>query len=540
MLEINKKHKLAKLTLLLIILEGFGVLLALILIPSDPKHSFLFGRSGTRWGMILLIALMIVLFFIIFIKKIYHIENYKSFTVWAIDALQISKIYAFLLIIFIILIGIFFLSLEQLQNRDSFLPQAVLVRLLPLIIWAGLISLKGVCWLCALPRKNNKNFFVPRQRMAGYYLLFLVTLVLPFIKTDPLAPYRYASNILTGQKEHLDIAADIYGFRALVQDEDPYAVLGPALRTIGVEWDLDFPSTHPPMTFLLVAPIAFFPYPLASSIWGWLMIVALMLSFRMFGCSWIEALILTIISLFWRPTVTSLGNLTIAWLLGLMGAYHFRDTNYFLAGVFIGIASFTKLFPVFLLVPFIIRRRWQAIFGFVASLIVAVATLLILSPSVFLDYAEVSSSGAGKFLYAPENASFLVFLHNHLGTSGFIIGALSILALILITKFWKYEKEKISLSEWNLFSFLAIILLPIAWIYSILPLIIVIWSLIRQNGIGRYLALTALIIPQFSSNWGEDATSYIFSFYILLSLSIIFERRRNLDELSQRQSVTVP
>jgi hypothetical protein len=51
---------------------------------------------------------------------------------------------------------------------------------------------------------------------------------------------------LRGQNLHSDIVQDFYGLQALVYCWDPYAKLGPALRKIGVDWDVSHSSTHPP------------------------------------------------------------------------------------------------------------------------------------------------------------------------------------------------------------------------------------------------------------------------------------------------------
>ena len=107
-----------------------------------------------------------------------------------------------------------------------------------------------------------------------------------------------ASATLKGEGVASDLAQDIIGFQALVRHADPYPVLGPAYQKMGLDWGMQHPSTHPPMAFLLVAPIAFLPWNLASAAWAWFMLVLLVLTFRCFGTSWKAAIGLTPLVLF--------------------------------------------------------------------------------------------------------------------------------------------------------------------------------------------------------------------------------------------------
>ncbi len=86
-----------------------------------------------------------------------------------------------------------------------------------------------------------------RLRIALAITLLAILLTLP-----PATDYEsyidilsHTSMTLKGQAPHADVAQDIYGFRALMTNKDPYALLGPALKTIGVEWKANF-SSHPP------------------------------------------------------------------------------------------------------------------------------------------------------------------------------------------------------------------------------------------------------------------------------------------------------
>ena len=110
---------------------------------------------------------------------------------------------------------------------------------------------------------------------------------------------------------------------------DPYPNLHQALTPFGVNWPVQLVTTHPPSAFLLVAPIAFLPWQVAFGLWGWLMIAAIILSLRAYHFSWQLSIILGLLSMLWPPTITSLGNITIVWILGLALAYRERDRSPF-------------------------------------------------------------------------------------------------------------------------------------------------------------------------------------------------------------------
>lgn len=357
-------------------------------------------------------------------------------------------------------------------------------------------------------------------------LLLLLLLSLP--KFDDTWNYsgilQYAASSLKGQTPYSDIATDFYGFRALVLNEDPYAILGPALQKMGINWDVPFSSTHPPTAYLLTAPVAFLPWPIASSLWAWLMLIGLTLSFRFFGFSWKSSFFLTVLAIFWPPTTLSLGNITIIWLLGLMIALRYRDSNFFLAGIFIGFSSFTKFFSAFLLIPFIIRRKWQAVIGFSFAWLAAITIIYILEPTTIYRYISVNSSGLMETILRQDNAGFLPFLFRYGEILGLSAGILIIAIIVYLGKRRLAKSNTISMLEWNLFSYLSVILLPIAWTYSILPLVIILFSTIQQRGISRYIAIAALIPPILSPPWGILTPFFLFFFFVLQGVSIVLAK----------------
>lgn len=369
-----------------------------------------------------------------------------------------------------------------------------------------LVSILGLLLLLSLP-KYNHNW--------GYF-----------------GTLQFAGTTLKGQIPYSDIATDFYGFRALVLNQDPYAILGPALETMGIDWDVTHSSTHPPTAYLLTAPVAFLPWPLASALWAWLMLVGLIFSIRLFGYPWKSSFSIAIAAVFWPPTATSLGNITIIWLLGLMLAYKYRENNVFLAGIFIGISSYTKFFSALLIIPFIARRKWQAVIGFIFTWLAGLTIITILEPTTIYRYILVNRSNSIEIIMREDNASFLAFLFRYLKIPGLVAGILFIAIIVYLGMPRAFKNTKISVPEWNLFCFLSVILLPIAWIYSILPLLTIILSALQQKGVLRYYAITVLILPILSPRWGILTPFSLFVFFILMGVIIVLGKS-SINRLSE-------
>jgi Glycosyltransferase family 87 len=198
----------------------------------------------------------------------------------------------------------------------------------------------------------------------GAIVLFLI-LFSPAARN--LLPYpsalHSAARTLKGASAPSDLAADIIGLRAMARQEDAYPILGPAAKALGLQWPVNHVSTHPPTACLLVAPVAFLPWPLAAMLWAWMMLALLAFSFRLHGLPWLLALGLTPIALLWPPVATSLGQLTIIWLWGFALGFRNRQHNHFLAGIGLGLAALTKLVPGLMIILFLSKKRWHAFRG---------------------------------------------------------------------------------------------------------------------------------------------------------------------------------
>lgn len=361
-----------------------------------------------------------------------------------------------------------------------------------------------------------------------------------------LAAIDAASDAMTGINRPADIAQEFYGFWALVTDHDPYAILGPALKNIGVSWPLDYPSAHPPTSFLLVAPVAWLPWPRSFLAWTWLMIGALLLSFRATGFAWKTSFLFAALALLWPPAVWGLYQTTIVWLVGVMLAYHFRSSRPILAGAFIALASFTKLLPAIILIPFIIRRNWRVPLGFVLSWLCAVGTILLLVPNAVSRYIEVNPANSARHFLRGDNASPLSLIWTN-RLSALDIALITVLAgflLLAAAMLFKGARSgaPISFAEWAFFSYLSVALLPILWSFAILPLLpLLVQALVKRN-LGSWLAAAALLLAIPFSAFGGDVRYWLLPVLALsgsaIALNAITEATTPSSSLSPRRSLS--
>lgn len=275
----------------------------------------------------------------------------------------------------------------------------------------------------------------------------MLTLLLELIRT------------LIGQAQRGDIAQDFYGFQALVLRLDPYPVLGPAFATMGIDWPVTHASTHPATAYLLTAPVAFLPWPVASAAWAWLMTASVVASLRLYGLRWKWVALVVLACLVWQPFVYSLGQITPLWLLGTALAYRNQDRP-FTAGAWVAFASLTKFLPGLLLIPFILHRKWSSLAGLAAVWLLALALITALHPGAIPRYLKVNQGIAIETILRSDNGALLPTLMRFAGLPGTALG-LAFLALIT----WRGR------DIWHVWEFLAVALLPIAWVYSLLPLL---------------------------------------------------------------------
>jgi Glycosyltransferase family 87 len=307
---------------------------------------------------------------------------------------------------------------------------------------------------------------LPAVAAAGLVVAGIMLLPPPSRPVDArVVGLQYAASALRGEGPRADLAQDYLGARALRHGDDAYPVLGPKLKTIGVHWNVKERSTHPPTAFLLALPISWLSWPLAEQVWAILMIVAILAAVWLVTESRRGAIVGGALVLLWPPAAWSVQQLTPIWLLAVALAFRWRarPTR---AGLVIGLAALTKITPLVLVVPFALKRQWKAVYAAAALVGAAVAMLLVWRPAVLTAYLDEGRSASEAQLHRVDDAGTIVAASHAAGGPGVIAVVVLMLAIATAGVLWRDRS-----GSWWIWPWLSVAVLPIAWIYSLLPLL---------------------------------------------------------------------
>ena len=306
---------------------------------------------------------------------------------------------------------------------------------------------------------------------------------------------RTAAAQLRGAGPPVDLVQDYVGARLLVGEGDPYEILTRAYASVGLVWPAEHRSTHPPTAFVLMLPIAWLGWSVAAAVWAWLMLVAIAGAWWALGARAEVAAVLGPLTLLWPPAAWSIGQLTPLWLLGISLAWRWRKDS-LLPGASIALAALTKLLPTLSLAPFLLVRRWRTLLGYAAGVGFALLVVMILRPGIVTRYLSVSRTVGREQAARPENSALLWALDHRFGLAGASVAA-GLVACVLATSVTRLRACE-QLDEWSFWawSWAGVALLPIAWIYSLLPLLPALAYCLRRGGlVSRALAAFAISVP---------------------------------------------
>lgn len=335
---------------------------------------------------------------------------------------------------------------------------------------------------------------------------------------------KYASATLKGQTPFSDFAAMVVGFRALYNNTDAYPELGSAFRDLGIEWDVRHGSNHPPTSYLLASPVAFFSWPVASAVWAWLMLCLIVLSFRFYGLSWRISLGLMPLTMLWPPASASLGQVTIVWMFGLATAWRFRGKAFW-SGASIGLASLSKYLPGLVLVIFLVKKKWRPALGFLSIWILSLGIVVLLNPLAINRYIQENKNTSVKIMARTDNAAPLIVSYRYAGWFGVALLILFFALIVFVNRRHFYDRQgPASLRAWLLLSYLAVACLPIFWLYSLMPLLpVIIFLLCDRKILAMIIAFLCLLIPSIYIHGGEQSVLPIASVSVIPGLAFILD-----------------
>ncbi len=290
-------------------------------------------------------------------------------------------------------------------------------------------------------------------------------------------------------------------------------------------------NAHPPTSILLVVPFGSMPYAKAYFLWNCLSIVALSLSILLMtrevrASYWsvipIGCLLLVSNSL---AQQVNQGQLNLILLLLLTSSWMlWRREQMMFAGAIVGLCAAIKVFPAFLVVLFLARRRWDACLGFVAGLgLATAATVAVLGLETYQDYVMKVAPQVSVFRDYWPNASIVGFWSKlfdpqsghvrpitELPLLARIASAVTILTMsgLLIRRASNAQTREDIDSSWAA-GFVGMILAsPIAWDHYfvlLIPCLVIQWPRSTTSGKSLLLLLSIGLLVVYPK-WIWDAT----------------------------------
>ena len=337
---------------------------------------------------------------------------------------------------------------------------------------------------------------------------------------------RTAAAQLRGSGPPVDLVQDYAGARDVARGREAYPVLTRAYASVGLKWPAGHRSTHPPTAFLLVLPVAWLPWKAAATAWMVLMLAALAAAYWALGAPPALGAALAPLTLAWPPGGWSTGQLTPLWLLGLALAWRLRDRPA-PAGAAIALASLTKLLPALLLLPFLLLRRWSVLRGFALVWGAAVALLLVIDAGAIGRYVTILRTASREQAARGENSALLWAADQKYGAAGVAV-ALVLVAAVLARALRRVRRHgELDRLSWDGVGWASVALLPIAWIYSLLPLLPALARLVRRGGlVAAALALVTFVIPFLVDPFGLPGGIRLAFATAALGLSLVVARAR--------------
>ena len=233
------------------------------------------------------------------------------------------------------------------------------------------------------------------------------------------------------------------------------------------------------------------------------MLCAIATTYWLLGASPGLAAALGPLTMLWPSAAWSLGQLTPLWLLGLALAWRLRDRTAG-AGAGVAFASLTKLVPAVSVMPLLlVLDRRRVLRGFGAVWAAALALLVVVGAGGIERFVELEGGVARGQAARGQNAGLFWAAGHEFGAPGVAV-ALALLAVVVVFSIRRLRAlSRLDRWTWDAWSWIGVALLPIAWIYSLLPLLPACVRLARSGWIAvRPLAVTPIVIPFFIDPFG--------------------------------------
>lgn len=324
---------------------------------------------------------------------------------------------------------------------------------------------------------------------------------------SPLQGTAAWAQTMFGYGVESDLGQDLVGARALLDGGDAYPSIGPAMMGhFGVDWDVAASSTHPPTAFLFALPLAGLSWTAAAAVWSIVTATMYAAAIRLLELPPLAATGVAVGVVLWPPTAWSYGQFVALWLLCGVLTWRWRDRPG-LAGFVIAVVAMTKLFPALLLLMFIKRRQWQAVWSFLATGAVALGIVAVLNTSAVSAYVSGIFGEANGQMERMDNGALLA-VAPRLGAVA-IIGAIGL--VVAICRVALLSKSRTV--EWMALMWLGVAALPVLWSYSVVPLLpVLLGGAVTRRPVpvtAVALAVFAPFLAPLSDAWSAGVSTFV-------------------------------
>lgn len=357
---------------------------------------------------------------------------------------------------------------------------------------------------------NHKDFI-----LIALIVLFIIYVAL-FLVSDisknksDFANYYTASSMFVDGKD----LSNIYDNRHLKRQANRY----------GIENTIVSYVPHTPPTLILYAPVTLLKPDAAKSLWSVLNLLFLFCAIYLFHRTYnIRFHIVLILGLSFVTPVFNNFLLGQAYLFILfmvsLGLYLWHKNRHLAAGIIIGLASSVKPFPLFMIIPAIMSRRWNVVFGMFLGFVIPHLVIYSISPEIYEPYfnlilpATLSGEIQNPFHHGFRSYTVLLrnlFIHDPFRNpepafnSPFLFNFLRLFISLMFVALFSFlssamrnDKRVSDVDCASLFLMLSLLIAPVTSSYQyvlLIPPILVIARLMNIYGVFIILSISTFLI----------------------------------------------
>lgn len=285
-------------------------------------------------------------------------------------------------------------------------------------------------------------------------------------------------------------------------------------------------NAHPPTSVLLALPLAWLNYSDAVLVWNIIAVgsflAAMIIVVRELSVPPRRLLPILALLAFCHPIYGNIyqSQLTLPLILLVTAMWTLERSNWSrAAGLLLGTAAAIKLFPAYLAVYYIARRRWQTVLAAVLSfLVLTLATAFLLGTDTYCDYLSIVLPNQTKFRSFTYNLSIAGFWHKlfapvadtgpveplcfspMLARWGTLVSSLAVSAIVALQA---YLARTAAQRDFAFSAAITAMLLisPVTWDFSLPLLLVPIATITHRAWTGRAHCIIAALLTTLTIDW---------------------------------------